>query len=347
MHLKKNHLFIAMMLSIFAVSAMACTPQAPVDPNPTTSTSSTTTTTSTPAPTTWEFKLRVGVPDYLVTKYGGLAAIRAKVDQQISEVNTHYAVGFTKPIVWKVNEFYTFTQPASLERNAGRGSSDYLLLYSENEVVDDGGWWPANWSIVIRWTPSMGGVFGQYGADSLAHELGHARGMIDSYGLGVNTNPIGGGTYTPAPGFMTYPYGATLFDSYNTAVANASAQQVYNDDHVVWQSLPTSYSVVVKNLAGSTVSGASVSLYPVPWFSYTVSTSASLTGVTATNGSWALPSNPLNVTSGVPWNIGTPMFLVKATSGDKTGYGWLTLPDAGLAYFANPNAPYSLTVTVS
>lgn len=341
MHLNKFRICVMwLFLSLFAATAMACTPQTPVDPNPTT-------TTTVPIPTTWDFSLRVGVTPDLVTKYGGLTAIRTKIDLQLSEVNARYT-DFTKPISWSVGELYTYAQPAWMEVNSSftidHGGQDFLLLYAEG--TGGAGWYGAQHSIVIDWAPTSGGVFDVNAMYALIHELGHARGMIDMYQLQVTSNPIGGGLYAPPAGFMTYPYGATAFDAYNKAIGNAAGPDV-NYDVIVPDNLPTNYKVVVKNLSGATVNGASVTLYPMTWGAGTISTTASQSGSTSTSGTWTIPSNPFAPSVGQPWDLTYPLLLVKATAAGKTGYGWLTLPDAGLAYFANPNAPFQQTITVS
>lgn len=299
-------------------------------------------------PTSWEFSLRVGMPRNLVTKYGGEAAAKAKVEAQVAEANTHYATAFTKPIVWKLNEFYVFDGPALDQLVGTPTGSDFRLLYSENTAFDDGGWKP-NWrTIVIRWTPADGGVFGPYGADSLVHELGHARGAIDMYGLFVNggNNPVNGQAYTPEGGFMSYPYGATSFDQYSTRIINASEDEVYNDDHVVVQSLPNTFKVrATKN--GSSVNGATVELYPVGWYTVSVTPTPSQTGTTGPGGSWTIPSSPFSPNPFDFWKMDYPLLLVKVTSGTSVGYGWLALPDAGNWYFTHPGEAYQLTVPLA
>lgn len=297
-------------------------------------------------PTTWEFSLKVGMPADLVAKYGGEAAARAKVEQQLDYANARFA-GFAKPIVWSMNEFFIFDGPALDQLIGTPVGSDFRLLYSENTALDDGGWKPQSKSIVIRWTPATGGVFGPYGADSLVHELGHARGAIDMYGLnvaGVN-NPVNRQDYTPAGGFMTYPYGASQWDDYSKRIINASADSVYNDDHVVTESLPDTFQVrATKN--GVPVNGAMVELFPVEWYTASVKPTPHQTGTTGADGSWTLPSNPFHPNPFDYWKMDYPISLVKVTSGAAVGYGWLALPDAGSWFFTHPGEAYQLNVNL-
>jgi hypothetical protein len=287
------------------------------------------------------------MPADLVVTYGGMEAARAAVDSQLATVNAAYATQFDKPVRWRVKDFYSYSQSADLERLTPLDGADYHLIYSENTLWDDGGWVPSSRSIVIRWTPAAGGVFGPYGADSLIHELGHARGAVDLYALGVtgSNNPVNGQGFVPPSGFMTYPYGASAFDTYSENIVNASGSLVYDDDHVVMQSLPSTYRLAVTR-AGAPVAGASVTLYPVPWFSSSVSPTPHMSGTTGEGGTWVLPDDPFDPSLSWPkWHLRYPSFLVEVVSGASVGYGWLTLHDAGNAFFAGQSA-YQLSVSL-
>lgn len=333
-------------VAIIMMATIACSCTTPPDGGGgSTTTSSTTTSTTVVEPTSWEFSLKVGMPAELVTKYGGEVSARSKVEQQLASANTRFA-GFTKPIVWRMNEFFVFTGGALDQLAVPHPSSDYQLLYSENTALDDGGWKPQSRSIVIRWMPQNGGVFGPYGADSLIHELGHARGAVDIYGLNVSgaNNLVSGQSYVPEGGFMTYPYGATTWDSYSTRVINASADTVYNDDHIVRQSIPVVQVHATKN--GAPVTGATVELYGSSWYSGSVNSFASQTGTT-TNGTWTAPSNPFEVNPSTYWQLSFPLLLIRVTEGASVGYGWLALPDAGSWFFTHPGEAYQLNVNLA
>lgn len=360
---------ILVVLAVFATTAFgACTQSSPGDPGTTTTTTAPScvnpTINPTSAPPTidypatpWTFTLRVGMSQDLITKYGGVSGARAKVDNQLAQVNSYFGA-LKHPVKFSVKELYAYTQSAGAETStsyaANHNGANYLLLYSENTSIDDGGWYPWNRAVVIRWlpTPPYNGVFGQYGADSVNHELGHARGAIDLYALTVRPkdNPVNGVAYTPEPGFMSTLYGATGYDAYDAAVIDASTTVISNDDHVVWQSLPPAYNIVVQDSSGAPVCGANVSMYPVSWQSNvnaTVSPTASFNGTTGSNATLVAPPNPFGVGGGTKWNLANPMQLVTASSAGKTGSAWLTLPDAGLSYFAHANDPYTLVVKIS
>ncbi|MEI7818560.1 MAG: hypothetical protein WCI47_00395 [bacterium] len=346
-------LIISMMISSCAIG---CTPVSPVTPS---TTSTTSTTTTIPAPTSWNFSLRVGVSADLVAQYGGIASLTQKINTQISAVNAAYQGLCATPIKWIVNEVYTYSSPFYTERTtASKGSSDFLLLYSEDPnppAYDHGGWEPNSWSIAIVWAQAIwGGVFSRYGDTSLIHELGHARGAIDSYALVVQSNPINGSTFIPPEGYMLNPYPTALiprwadgFDDYNRRIICASQGLVYSDDHVVRDSLPGSFSVQTVNASGTALGGAVVTVYPVSWFSETVTPTALMTGSTGSNGFWALPRNPFNPGSFPKWKLEYPNFLVKATVAGKTGYAWLPLTDTGSWFFSHPGEAFQLKVTVA
>ncbi len=329
-----SRLMLVLMLALGLTSAACAAPSPPTWENP----------------TTWDFTLHVSVTSDMVTKYGGLTGVRAKVDQQLVTVNQHYA-GFDKPIRWIVKDLVVYSGSALTQAQLGTNGANYSLTYTEQPVPENGGWRPWIYSIIINWLPTDGGVFGQYGASSLIHELGHARGGIDMYGLrvdGVN-NPVNGAAYVPPASWMNLWYlpEQQLWDQYTRNIVNASATTVYNDDRVVMNSLPATYRVKVVNSSGNLVPNATVSVYPVDWFAYKVTPTAIMAGTSATNGLWTLPSDPFGPSLSAPkWHLWRPLVLVTASVGTQKGYAWLSLPDAGNAYFANPTAPFQLTVVV-
>lgn len=339
-----------LVVAALLVVGAACEAAPPGQPS---TTSSTTTSTMPSGP--WVVTVKVGVADYMVTKYGA-TQLRAKIDQQLNEVNAVYGVKFATKINFVVNEYYTYIPSigpdgklsSDNERTVPHPSSDLLLLYSENTIKDDGGWVPQTTSVGIRWTDAYGGVFGPYGTTSVIHEFGHALGAIDLYGLDVDTNPINGQTYRSPTSYMEVQWEASDFDPYSRSVINVTARErkVNTDDHVVRTSTPANYQVQVKTSSGAAVKSAAVALYPVDWFSRAVTATPAFTGVTNTSGVYALPSNPFDPSPmWVKWGIKWPNFLVKVTSGNATSYGWLTLNDAGNAFFAGQST-YTLDVTV-
>ena len=146
---------------------------------------------------------------------------------------------------------------------------------------------------------------------------------------------------------MTYPYGETLWDSYSRGIINASGSTVYSGAPVVTKSLPSTYSVTVKSKsAGKFVSGATVKVYPVEWFSGAVTTTPLLSGKTGVLGKWQLPRNPFAPGSiGKPWDLAYPNFLVTASYQGRSTYRWMTLTDVGNAYFAGVTN-FQLTLTL-
>jgi len=278
--------------------------------------------------------------------------MRARVDTQLAEVNIHYAVGFAKPIRFSIASVYTFTGTAGSQVSNDKLGADFQLLYSENTSADDGGWYNVARTVVIRWLPTSpyNGVFGAYGADSLTHELGHARGAVDEYALGVTpaNNPINGQGFSGPTGFMTSPYGATTFSQYSKNIVNASTTLLYSNAPFVGSAMPSSFSVKALQ-GGNPVSGANVTLYPVTWYSQSLSATPVTSGTTSSSGVFTLGSNPFqpfSVGQNLPWDMAYPNFLVKVTSASKTGYGWLPLTQVGNAYFANPGAGFTLNINL-
>lgn len=319
-----------------ALTAAACTPQP-----------GGATTTTVPTVTPWTFTLHVGVTGDMVTRYGGMAALRSKVDSQLAVVNQRYATPFERPIVWKVYDFFQYDVAPSAQAYLGNGGADFTLLYTENIPANESGGY-ASWvrTAIISWPQAgYGGVFSSYGTDSVVHELGHARSALDVYCetiKGVN-NPVNGQSFTAPSGVMSTLYGVTNFDAYSTAVINAAGSQVFNDMHIADQSLPSTFKVKVVNSIGTPVSNASVNIYAgaCTGSAQSIQSTPQSTGTT-TSGAWTMPVNPF--TAGSP-NIQTKILLVTASAGGKSGFAWLPLHEAGLAFFAGQST-FTTSVTL-
>ncbi|MBP9826915.1 hypothetical protein KBC99_00355 [Candidatus Saccharibacteria bacterium] len=332
---------LVLVTAMFALTGttVACIP----DPGVPTTTSTSTSTSSTSSTIPVEgcnFSVRVGVPDSLIAKYGGFNATLALANQQFADINSHFT-GFTKPPRFAITDMYTFSNDPMTQLYEPHPGTDFLLVYSEIPNQRSG-WVGFNNSITANWPAASGGIFATEATNGFVHEFGHSRGGVDLYQLEVpaSGNPIGGGSYAAPESIMT-TYGSYTWDSYTTSIINASRCDVYQGAPVVNQSLPPTYSV-------RTTPGASVSIYPVDWNSYRVTSTAVLNGTVATDGTWLLPENPFRPNSvGYPWDMRSPNFLIKASAGGRVGYRWLSLVDAGNWFFAHPGEPYQITISLS
>ena len=308
---------------------------------------------------TWHFSVQVKMPQVLVDKYD-LGAYVYAVDQ-LAAINTRFnAAGtFSGDFSFDLANFTVFDGSPAAEVTKAHPGYDFALVYEETDQPH-GGWLGNAQAILHSWCTEAAaancgytaGVFHPTATSGLVHEFGHARGAIDVYNVSVTHNAINGASFTADPGIMTNPYSSTTFDAYSASVIDHSRGTVYTGAPVVDAAFPPSFVVQVLGPGGAPVNGVRIDLFKVEWGNNTVHTTPAMTGTSASNSNaWTLPSNPFAPgSSGQPWNLAAPNFLVRARGGlfnAYVGYAWLPLTAVGNAFFANAGAPYVLTVYAS
>ena len=243
-------------------------------------------------------------------------------------------------------------QPASSE-------ADLHVIYVENPLV--GGGWAGVFQVIMHswYEPNVAGIvegnaFAPHATDGLAHEFGHFRGAIDIYAINVDPakNPVNHTGFqakdTLGETIMDYAYDHQVIDAYSRCIIEKSADTVNDEVPVVAQTLPGTYQVNVKTAAGANVAGASVKLYPVEWYSNSVTASPVVTGTTASNGLYQLSSNPFRTPESVtkPWGTVAGNFLVEVRKGSQVSYSWLPISAAGLSACTHPGEDFVLSLTL-
>lgn len=303
---------------------------------------------------TWHFSVSVSIAQSQADTYGGTAAAQAAVVNQLDTVNHRFNDPgvFTGVLDFQLVSFSTYTDSDDAEVAATHPGSDLHLVYPSDSCTS-GGWWGIYQAIGHCWLSTFdGGPFGSDATDGLVHEFGHFRGAVDEYALAVPSsgNPVNGATFTAPESIMTYPYGVHTWDPYTIGIVNWEGAAADVEPAEASTLFPHTVSVKAVTATRRDARSAPVTLYPVAWFSNGVSATPALTGSTNSQGMLTLPANPFGAgTSGFPWDIVTPNFLVVIQTTDgHSGYGWLNIIDVGVAYLTHPHAPaYTLRIPVT
>jgi hypothetical protein len=89
---------------------------------------------------------------------------------------------------------------------------------------------------------------------------------------------------------------------------------------------PTAINLRAVDAQGQSLENVLLEMYPVDWFSYSVSPTPILQYSTTPFGSYVFSSNPFQPsTSGYPWTMRYSNFLIKATYQSTVVYKWLPL----------------------
>ena len=302
-------------------------------------------------PPVWRFTISAAVTRATADFYGGPDAVRQRVETQIDTVNKRFnePAVFAGTFAFTVVHVYVFDGDPGTEVARPHPDQDYLVVFN-GFPSSGGGWFGVYQAIHHAWpTGSDGGPFGDTATDALAHELGHARGAIDTYALGVNAanNPVSGEGYDPETSIMKYPYGIRVWDRHSVNIINRNATTANPPISYITHPFPSEFVVRVVNQNGSPIGAAEVQLHPVEWFSFTVSGPPVLRGTTGADGTLRLPSNPFGPdTPGRPWDIRYPNFLVQARAGPASATAWLPLTDVQNSYFSGGVALFTVELQV-
>jgi len=289
----------------------------------------------------WTFTIMAGVSQRTADYYGGPGPVGLLISNQITTVNQR----FNEPDVFEgyfnfvVTSVSVFSGDPVAEISVAHPNQDFKVVY-DGYPTQGGGWYGNHLTIHHSWAvTNSGGPFGSTATDGIVHEFGHSRGAIDMYGLNVSAggNPINGQSFTATRSIMTYPYGERWWDEYTQHLINENTSVVSPPISYITGAFPSSIRVRVVDPDGGGFPDVQVKLYPVPWFSTTVSNGAWQSGVTDANGEFQLPSNPYGPnTTGAPWNLRYPNFLVEARYLTATQYVWMPVYDVQNAYFDGP-----------
>jgi len=227
---------------------------------------------------------------------------------------------------------------------------DFKIVY-DGYPTQGGGWYGDRLTIHHSWSvTNAGGPFGGFATDGLVHEFGHSRGAIDLYALKVSdtNNPINGQPFFGVISIMNNPYGNLVWDEHSQHLINKNGRTVAPPISYITEEFPPSIRIKVTDNNGGPFPNVQVRLFPVPWFSSSVTNVALMSGFTGSNGEFLLPSDLFGQnTPDFPWNIRHPNFLVSAQYNTAVKYAWMPLYDVQNLHFNFPARGFLLTLPMN
>jgi hypothetical protein len=303
----------------------------------------------------WKFNVVVAVEKQTADYYERTRSkpIAQLVKEQLATVNAKFnsSASFRGTYNFQVDSVYVFAGDPRNEVFRPHPHFNYKLVIDGKftEPTVGGGWWGDFQTIYHSWNwDYSGGPFGSDATDGLTHEFAHARGAVDIYGMRVegSKNPINNNTFEPVKSIMNYPYGNIVWDEYTTNLLNSTGDGPIIGDKWVTGPFPNTIALKAIDAQGTPVPNVRLELFPVDWFSYSVTPTSVLSASTSSNGAYLFSSNPYRPsTNGYPWNIRYSNFLVKATYNSVVAYRWMPLYEVQNAYFKNgTNSGYTTEI---
>ncbi len=294
------------------------------------------------AQSTWTFRVVVAVEQQTATYYEQAYGkpIEQIVREQLATINANFnqSANFAARYDFRPDSIYVINRPLRDEIFGAHPGFAYKIVvngFSDNSI--GGGWYGDPQTIYHGWHWSgWGGPFGGYATDGLTHELCHARGGVDIYGMRVDAakNPVNGQAFEPVTSLMNYPYGTIVWDEYTTHLLNSTADGPIVGDEWITKPFPGIIAIRTTDQQGQPLAGVSLEMYPVDWFSYAVTPTPILRPFTDITGVYSFLTNPFMApVLGYPWHIRYANFLLKATYNGVVTYKWLPLYDVQNAFF--------------
>lgn len=300
----------------------------------------------------WQFKIIVGVEKRTAEFYQTASAklLKTIVQEQFVKVNANFNRDkkFNGTYNFKVDSVYVIQDSVRADFTKLHPGFDYKIIVDGfDSSPNGGGWYEINSLIYQKWkNTEFGGPFEQYATDGLTRDLARARGAVDLYALQVEAtkNPINGKAFNTVSSIMNFPYNDVVWDQYTVNLLNKTAGNALVGKTYVTASFPTTLHILTKDSLGNNAKDVKVEVFPVEWYSNTVTATALVNTTTNATGIYTFAINPFAPNSAsFPYSIRYANFLVKASKGTTSLYQWIPLYDAQNKFFKDGGTtPYSL-----
>ncbi|RYF78803.1 MAG: T9SS type A sorting domain-containing protein [Cytophagaceae bacterium] len=308
----------------------------------------------------WNFSVEVAIDKQTAEYYQRTTSkdIKTIVSEQLATVTANFNIAkqqaspnFNGILNFYLDTIYVFDGNTQNELNKPQTKRNYKVII--NGFATDpsgGGWYGSTKTIYHNWKWNyFDGPFAKYATDGLTHEFGHARGAIDLYALKVDAdkNKISNSAFEPPNSIMNYPYDNIIWDAYTVNILNATGgSQVINENYIT-TAFPKNIAVKLSDYQGIELGNSSIDVFPVEWFSNSLTSTPLLTASTDNKGLYQLPYNPFQPgLTNYPWHIKYCNFLIKVTHDSDIQYGWMPLYDVQNTYFTyGANATHVVNFT--
>lgn len=296
---------------------------------------------------TWNFSVKVGVSKPTADYYGE-NNITSLITEQFKTINDRYNSFFESKIVFSVDSIYIFNSNPTEEIFKSHPQYDYAVIY-DGYPIQGGGWYGQPYNTIHHsWSvDDFDGPFGDFANDGLTHEFGHSRGAIDLYAIEVpaDSNNINNQDYQAPESIMNVPYGKAIWDEHSINLINMNENSIINSQDYVTESFPSKIEILVTDNSGNPMPDVNVLFFPIEWYSKKVNENIYNTYVTNSDGIIEFTDNPFKPkTSGYPWDIRYPNFLVTAEYLDASIFTWLPITEVQNHYFGDSSGIYRDTL---
>lgn len=302
----------------------------------------------------WKFRCKVIAEKRTIEEHGGKLVFMKKMDELLASASKYFQVtGINNEggnqIHFFMTELEEFTGASKNYMNMSDGeaanSFDLRIIVNDNAVEGDlsSGWMPAPY---LNLGHDVEGIFGAKAARSLAHNLGHARGVPDiELGDVVGSkNMITGAEYSAGACLMNNTKPSAGFCEYAKLIINNSGAERIATEH--YESFPAAIKATVVKPDGRIASGAHMKFYPVYSNTLAVDTTPLHSGNLSVTGNFIFSDNPFLLGQQGDPSKYIPNYLVEVTYGKVVVHRWMPMMEAETAaLMGNDNYVFKVGIT--
>lgn len=291
----------------------------------------------------YTFKIKVGIDRETINTLGGFEKVKQMTRDMFKKVNRafNYNAQFVAIYNFELDydAMYIYDGPSNEEIKIPHPKHDFLVIIDglKTHSSEVGGGWNGGETQAIyhsrTYNDNFNDPFNQEAIDGIIHEFGHARGVPDIYAMTVDgaKNPINGQSFLGIRCVMNYPYKEDHWCKFAVNLINLAADKKIEIDSLVANLCPSKINIIVLNSNDEPVKDAIIKLYPVKWYSYSVTKTPHIISRTSADGICSLNGNVYGYNA--EFGLDCVNFLVEAEWNNKRTYGWLPLYEVQNARF--------------
>ncbi len=302
----------------------------------------------------WKFRCKVLAEQKTVEEHGGKLEFMKKMDALLASASEYFQVkGINdeggNQVHFFMSEMEEFSGASRRYMNMSDGESsnafDLRIIVNDNASEGDlsSGWMPAPY---MNLGHDADGIFGANAAKTLAHNLGHARGVpdLDLGDVDGKKNMITGNAYAATACLMNNKKRSSGFCEYARLVINNSgANRIATEHH---ESFPASIRATVVKPDGSIASGAQMKFFPVYNNTLAVANEPRYSGSLSVTGNFIFSENPFIAANQNNIRESIPNYLVEVTYDKVVVHRWMSMFEAETAALkGNDNYIFKVEIT--
>ncbi len=314
----------------------------------------------------WRFSILASVSDSTAAFYGSMEIVKEKINAQFKIVNSRYNDPdvFTGRFNFVVDSVNVFSGLPSRQYSNPLVGFDFQIVYDMYHSPRASWIGPPINSVAfhIPYSEGFPDILALRFAKIITHELGHARGGVDLYGMAISSlyNEVNSQEFKPEESIMSSA-SDSIWSEHTINIINYNSDYVKKDydENGVKRFFNSRLGLRVVGSLGETLENVKVKLYPHTWYDYIIKDSLFESGTTNEDGIFLFKNNPYTIYDnyeysinddyygGPPFGLTHSLILAKIINDSQQYYFWLPFTIYQNKYFSENSDTALVTLTLN